>query len=25
MPTNFAYEARRVPSSFQMPPCDLIS
>lgn len=25
LPTNFAYEARRVPGSFQMPPCDLIS
>ncbi len=23
--TNFAYEARRVPDNFQMPPCDLIS
>lgn len=25
LPTNFAYEAQRVPGSFQMPPCDLIS
>jgi len=25
LPTNFAYEARRVPGDFQMPPCDLIS
>ena len=25
LPTNFAYEARRVPGNFKMPPCDLIS
>jgi hypothetical protein len=25
LPTNFAYEARRVPGDFKMPPCDLIS
>ncbi|MES2473475.1 MAG: hypothetical protein V4601_11630 [Pseudomonadota bacterium] len=23
--TNFAYDAKRVPDSFQMPPCDLVS
>ena len=23
--TNFAYDAKRVPSDFKMPPCDLIS
>lgn len=23
--TNFAYDAKRVPDNFQMPPCDLIS
>lgn len=23
--TNFAYDAKRVPDSFKMPPCDLIS
>ena len=23
--TNFAYDARRVPDSFKMPPCDLVS